>query len=521
MTIKASDNDRRLYEWFSKDYTHNLLRSIELKKGNLRALSPFIIEFQYPIALIAGTNGCGKSTLLAIAACGFHKNKVSHSQNIMKKDGYYTFGSFIIQSQGEVPPAGIEIIYQTAQQDSEKNDIIKKHELKKVVKGKWTSYQKRVLRNVEFFGIERVVPHYEKSVSKSYRRNFKAEGRTDVETNTEESVSRILGKPYKNFELQKHTTHTLPKVSRDSFTYSGFNMGAGESALFEIFYTLHSCENASLIVIDEIELGLHASAQIKFIEELKKLCLKKKLQIIATTHSSTALSSVPPYARFYIESHEGETLIKDCITAEYATGMLSGRNSEELTIFVEDETAKEILSCAFDSEIRSRVVVIAIGSDLQVIRYLASHHKSQPSKKYIAYVDGDKADMSNQHISELTRTLESTPRDSVQDFYKNNVFYLGEKINPEKWLLNTVKTTALEEFSEEFEISPSLAKTLIEEAVLQPAHYEFPQLSLSLHATKEDITRRTARILFKNNLHLKQKIVNDLKNILNPAKNQI
>lgn len=54
------------------DNTHQLLRSIQLADGNLRGLTPFKIDFDYPITAIAGKNGSGKSTILALACCAFH-----------------------------------------------------------------------------------------------------------------------------------------------------------------------------------------------------------------------------------------------------------------------------------------------------------------------------------------------------------------------------------------------------------------------------------------------------------------
>lgn len=517
MASRESDIDRRLTGWFENDFEHNLLRSINLEMGKLRALNPFKIQFNYPITLIAGANGSGKSTLLAIAACGFHNDKPSKPINQKKKDGYYTFSNFFVQSKQEVPPSGISISYAIAEQSNNGDDCLIKHQLKKVVNGKWTNYQARAKRNVEYFGIERVVPHYEKNVSKSYRRNFKADGRTDTNTKTEESVGRILGKKYNNFELQKHTTHSLPLVSRDTFTYSGFNMGAGESALFEIFYTLHSCPKASLIVIDEIELGLHSSAQIKFIEELKILCLKKKLQIIATTHSPTALGSVPPYGRFYIESNGEETDVKECVTAEYATGLLAESNSEELTILIEDELAKEIVSYALSTEQRKRVVLTSVGSDMLVIRYLAVQHITKNTNKCIAYLDGDKCNSQKVHVEELIRYFEKQDKQYCENFYKSNVFFLGENYNPEKWLLIMIKDSAIAEFAVEFDITEAKAKSIVEDALQQKTHYELKKTSELLYIDLRDVIRRTARVLFKKNEHLKNMIAQTIQNEIDKA----
>ena len=54
-------------------------------------------------------------------------------------------------------------------------------------------------------------------------------------------------------------------------------MGAGEDALFEVISTLMMCPDGSLILIDEIELGLHEEAQARLIDELKKICSKRHI----------------------------------------------------------------------------------------------------------------------------------------------------------------------------------------------------------------------------------------------------
>lgn len=79
-------------------------------------------------------------------------------------------------------------------------------------------------------------------------------------------------------------------------------MGAGESAVFEILTTLFAIGKGALLIIDEIELGLHEKAQYRFIEELKKICLELKCQVICSTHSYAILYSLPPEARVFIES---------------------------------------------------------------------------------------------------------------------------------------------------------------------------------------------------------------------------
>lgn len=502
--------DKKNRKWFQKQYHHNSLVAIELKEGNLRALTPFKIEFEYPIALIAGTNGCGKSTLLAIAACGFHNgdDTLTVTQSNLP---YYTFKDFLVQSKQEIPPSGIEITYTTtvdSNADRESASKLAVHTLRKAKEGKWTTYSKRPKKNVEYFGIERVVPHYEKSTSKSYRKAFASNGeRSQNEERTEKSVGKVLGKVYKDFQFQKHSKYKLPQVSKEGHTYSGFNMGAGENALFDLFFTLHSCPNNSLIVIDEIELGLHASAQIKFIEELKVICEDKKLQVIATTHSPNALSCVPPYARYYIESGTTGTHIYRHVSEGLATGKLTGSNSEELIIFVEDSVAERIIAHALTAINKQRVVIKPIGSNIIVGRVLASFTKNDKMKRYLAYVDGDTVAKKADLLKEIQAIYEQENKNFVEKFYKENIYYIGDKQAPERWLINGVIDTSLTEFANDFEIdNEGEAELLLRQALNQPAHSELYFIAKSLQIDVTDLLNRTARLYFRKATAVRQSI---------------
>lgn len=112
-------------------------------------------------------------------------------------------------------------------------------------------------------------------------------------------------------------------VDRKEKHYSGFNTGAGENAVFSLLIELFSAGKNTLLVIDEIELGLHESAKNRLIQELKKLCLELHCQMICSTHSCTILDCLPPEGRFYLESVDGMTNIFSNISSEYATGKLS------------------------------------------------------------------------------------------------------------------------------------------------------------------------------------------------------
>ncbi|KAL0630213.1 hypothetical protein Q9L58_010942, partial [Maublancomyces gigas] len=68
MGYRESQLDQKLRKWFKNDLSKALLRRLALVEGSMRGITPFSLEFEYPIAAFAGVNGAGKSTLLAMIA---------------------------------------------------------------------------------------------------------------------------------------------------------------------------------------------------------------------------------------------------------------------------------------------------------------------------------------------------------------------------------------------------------------------------------------------------------------------
>ncbi|MCZ8076899.1 MAG: ATP-binding protein, partial [Paucibacter sp.] len=201
MKYQESGTDIKLRAWFMSDMSNSQLRQIQLSTGSFRGLNALDIKFDYPISVIAGRNGAGKSTILALASCAFHAPPGSY-KSPKRKYPYYTFSDFFIQHADEVPPQGLLIHYHIAHNNWAKSAHlptgvgIGMQERKKVRGGKWNDYDARVPRTVVFLGIERIVPHIERSQSRSYSRNFKRGSLKGWEKKVMEAVGYILNKKY-------------------------------------------------------------------------------------------------------------------------------------------------------------------------------------------------------------------------------------------------------------------------------------------------------------------------------------
>ena len=349
MSYSYSQVDKANLKWFPKDNAAKSLLAINLRVGVLRGLHPCNLNFRYPLSVIAGKNGSGKSTILAMACCAYHNTDTGYIPYDRKKS-YYTFSDFFIQTEDEVKVEGIEISYSILstkwkiKNSTEYRSGVGIQTRKKKRGGKWNKYERRLKRNVIFSGIQRIVPPGERTSDRNSIGRFQS---IKIPEETRQKIldiaSRVLGKTYTTLDLRTVNKSRLFVVDRKRSHYSGFNMGAGENAVFSLLIEFFSAGRNALLVIDEIELGLHEEAQRRLVEELKILCLEYHSQIICSTHSAIIIDSVPPEARFYIDSTENNTNIISGISSEFATGKLSGGRTKELTIFVEDGIAKEII----------------------------------------------------------------------------------------------------------------------------------------------------------------------------------
>lgn len=480
MQYRESSVDRELAKWFEKDTACALLKSIELRVGIIRGVNSLLIDFKYPITAIAGKNGVGKSTILALACCAYHNNKKGY-KNPKRQNTYYTFSDFFVQHKDEVSPQGIVIHYRIAHNGWRKSETFPdgvgiglQARIKKQG-GKWNDYATRVPRNVVFLGIERIVPHVERSQSRSYSKAFKEGRLKGWEDKVKDAVGYILGRDYTALRYHEYSKYSLPVVMVDGVLYSGLNMGAGENALFEIFTAIFACGRGGLLVMDEIELGLHAEAQLKFVRKLKEICLENRTQVICTTHSREIFNSLPPAARFFVEDVNGNTVVTSGISPEYAFAKLSGITGNEMHIYVEDKIAKSIIDFGLSSAVRKRIEVKIIGSASCMARQIAASYIANQSMPVLAVFDGDQRAKLADNYSVARRSLD-TPGSDFEGWYNSRVSYLPGDTWPERWICEK----ALEHvhvLAPAFRTDTDRFVELLKEAVRSGKHNEFYTLA--------------------------------------------
>jgi len=288
-------------------------------------------------------------------------------------------------------------------------------------------------------------------------------------------------------------------VSSAETTYSGFNMGAGEESLFELFSIIKECPDGSLIIVDEIELGLHEEAQERLIHELKILCEARKFQIICTTHSPRVLECLPPEGRIFLERVGKDVGILPGISPAYATGKLSGRPNIELDVLVEDDAAKLIVATALSPELRERVEVRPIGSATAVMRHLAARYKEARSPEVCVLLDGDQSSDVSELIKGFLKALEShADEEIIQKWVEKRLGFLPGTEWPEAWVVGQRTAATYERLQREFQLSKPKIDDLLSESRRAGKHNEFRAASLQLNFDESVVAYQLVKSAFES-----------------------
>ena len=205
--------------------------------------------------------------------------------------------------------------------------------------------------------------------------------------------------PFKYREVVKLSSgnKNLMFASQEGGTeYSELHMAAGERSILRMSQDIAQRKGA-LILIDEVETGLHPWVQQLLMLHLQQLALRNDLQIIVTTHSPVVLDSVPHYGRIFLERSEegGVSLIRPPYR-DVIQDALYGRSGDTLNLLCEDETAEAILQGILD-DLRPRLGIrgrtVRIGRDAgaeEFPTHAAAFHKFGQIDNFVFVLDGDK-----------------------------------------------------------------------------------------------------------------------------------
>jgi hypothetical protein len=197
---------------------------------------------------------------------------------------------------------------------------------------------------------------------------------------------------------------------------------------------LQTCPQESLIVVEEIELGLHQEAQRKLAAVLQEIALKKRLQVVVSTHSEHFLAALPPEARQLVTRAGDQHTVIAHPTARYAMCQLDGLPKPELHVYCEDSFAAELVSCSLGHRLKQRVGVFDVGSDSSLPGVWGFHKRIGLDERALILWDGDVTDQ--QAHAHIRKHLSN---EDASDARFNWSFLPGESA-PEEWALAQLRT---------------------------------------------------------------------------------
>jgi len=378
------------FKW-QTPYFDQKLSSISFNEVGLRGVKDINIRFDYPITAIAGANGIGKTTILQLIACLYHNKDKTHSpyrfSNSKKAMPYYTFSDFFIHFRGEEKSENAEINYTIFQTKKERTHTLKKGK-------KWNDYRLRPNRHCDFYGVSRVIPAHEFN---TFKNTFSSSGSSFTQERlslqSTAMIRNILNKPLHSVDVNssdKIVNFKLNSINLDSgLSYSNFNMGAGEEVIIAMISRINELPNSSIVLIEELELGLHPKAQKVLMEKLFSIVYSKRLQLIFTTHSPFLFNAMPPQGKILLKKINEKLEVIYAPSTSMAFSELVGEAPAELTVYVEDHIAKMMLQELFPSSLLKRINLVDVGSKENVVRMVGSHYRNPLLGKAVGIADGD------------------------------------------------------------------------------------------------------------------------------------
>jgi putative AbiEii toxin of type IV toxin-antitoxin system len=182
--------------------------------------------------------------------------------------------------------------------------------------------------------------------------------------------------------------------------YSSYNAASGEESLINILVDIFETPHDSLILIDELEAGIHPNMQRRLADVIQYVSWHHKKQFIITTHSPSLMSAFPQKSRKFIDLNPaGEYETISAISVNAAFSKMDSIAYPLIQLYCEDTEAEFIIKNILVSINRtkkhfSRLVNIIISGPIDQVKNDYERHKIHyPQMRlkmgYCCVFDGD------------------------------------------------------------------------------------------------------------------------------------
>lgn len=431
-------DDHKLYPFF--------LKTLEFQR--FRHIPHLTIDFQHPISIISGTNRSGKTTILMALACS-HLNFMRRNPNNgnLERNTWSSLMKFTNHDKQTE-----DWTYHITYRKGDKLERAKRGQ-RKTQTSKWNGIGKKesqfAFRDVVFIDLDRILParFFTAKVFNTAKRSSVDKLSPVMKIKLDSYLSYILEQDFSIKAVAKVNDKDVFNYT-NTFEYSSFNTATGEDVLTRILIDILEAKEKSLILIDEVEMGLHPKVQRRLIDVIRDISRNDKKQFIITSHSSTVLDAVSQKSRIFIEkTHNSEYRAINNISVSAALTKMDAKSFPLVDLYCEDNVAEKIVMkgisfCAQKNDIQKLnelINIIPKGSADTVYKLFKSQMETYPLKKirsgYACILDGD---------MKLKRNSNSQP---LYPAHQNLHFIFSDE-SPEKFLtrfyLNSHPNTAIQ-----------------------------------------------------------------------------
>ena len=413
----------------SNGHRDDALAEVRIKR--LRGIYDLRFPFEYPVSVLAGPNGCGKSTVLFACACAY--DVPGHSSRV------FAPGSLFPNFSSRQPTVASDAAQQTT---LEFHYLYQGNRVSMAWKRGKAWKRSFVSRNGAGQPSRQVYLRTLANLTNpSEVRSVLQLGRKHVQSQILAAelllfAHRILPWRYRNLAVISGPKSDLLFAEIEALgetRYSEFHMSSGERAILRISKDISELENA-LVLIDEIDTGLHPYTQQQAMLELQRCALRQNLQIIVASHSPVVLDSVPPEARIFLDRDDATGQVRRApLYRDIFQKALYGQSNDKLSILCEDAVAEGVIRGVLDVlniEISLRQEDVIIGRNTgrrEFPSHLRTLGKFGKLSDFIFVLDGD------------SRTLENDLK-AVAKKYGSTVqpLFLPGDGPPEQWLWESI-----------------------------------------------------------------------------------
>ena len=406
-----------------KPHLPHFLSAIRL--DGIRGFNNLRVPFDYPVSVIAGGNTTGKSTVLFAAACGY-KVPGAGVKEFVPSTLFPDYRPKLGRHQDMQQTVTMDFYYQTPEGEASMRWRRAKGWNRSFFGRKNASQPERPVYLRTLSNLRN--PSEVRGVLSMSRLKSKPE-ETPLTAAQIEFAHQML--PFRYSEvvsLVSGNKNLLFAAQEGGAAYSELHMAAGERAILRLSQEITQLKGA-LVLIDEVEAGLHPWVQQLLMLHLQQLALRNDLQIIVTSHSPVVLDSVPLNGRIFLDRDDasGEVVVRPAYR-DLIQNALYGRSSEMLKLLCEDDIAEGILEGIFDFLLPKEGMnreTIRIGRDTgasQFPMHAETLRKFGQIQNTVFILDGDQRD------GEIALKIQDAAKSTV------SILFLPGSGAPESWV---------------------------------------------------------------------------------------